>query len=86
MNLQALKSQKVSESGYTKIVNELRKKGDMTLTEITRAGINFLSKDLSKGFQFFENRIQNFYIDMFLLKIFGSDIGRNFGTNSDQGT
>ena len=27
-----------------------RKKGDMTLTEITRAGINFLSKDLSKGF------------------------------------
>ena len=26
MNLQALKSQKVSESGYTKIVNELRKK------------------------------------------------------------
>ena len=39
-----------------------------------------------KEFQFFENRIQNFYIDMFLLKIFGSDIGRNFGTNSDQGT
>ena len=29
-----------------------RKKGDMTLTEITRAGINFLSKDLSKGFFF----------------------------------
>ena len=27
-----------------------RKKGDMTLAEITRAGINFLSKDLSKGF------------------------------------
>ena len=27
-----------------------RKKGDMTLSEITRAGINFLSKDLSKGF------------------------------------
>ena len=26
LNLQALKSQKVSESGYTKIVNELRKK------------------------------------------------------------
>jgi len=25
LNLQALKSQKVSESGYTKIVNELRK-------------------------------------------------------------
>ena len=27
-----------------------RKKGDMSLAEITRAGINFLSKDLSKGF------------------------------------
>lgn len=27
-----------------------RKKGDMTLAEITRAGINFLSKDTSKGF------------------------------------
>ena len=27
-----------------------RKKGDMTLSEITRAGINFLSKDTSKGF------------------------------------
>ncbi len=27
-----------------------RKKGDMTLSEITRAGINFLSKDLSNGF------------------------------------
>lgn len=27
-----------------------RKKGDLTLAEITRAGINFLSKDLSKGF------------------------------------
>lgn len=27
-----------------------RQKGDMTLAEITRAGINFLSKDLSKGF------------------------------------
>ena len=27
-----------------------RKKGDMTLAEITRAGINFLSKDMSKGF------------------------------------
>lgn len=27
-----------------------RKKGDMTLAEITRAGINFLSKDISKGF------------------------------------
>ena len=27
-----------------------RKKGDMTLAEITRAGINFLSKDASKGF------------------------------------
>ncbi len=27
-----------------------RKKGDMTLAEITRAGINFLSKDLSNGF------------------------------------
>ena len=27
-----------------------REKGDLTLTEITRAGINFLSKDLSKGF------------------------------------
>ena len=26
------------------------KKGDMSLAEITRAGINFLSKDLSKGF------------------------------------
>ena len=25
-------------------------KGDMTLTEITRAGINFRLKDLSKGF------------------------------------
>lgn len=29
-----------------------RQKGDMTLSEITRAGINFLSKDLSKGFFF----------------------------------
>lgn len=29
-----------------------RKKGDMTLQEITRAGLNFLSKDLSKGFFF----------------------------------
>lgn len=29
-----------------------RKKGDMSLAEITRAGINFLSKDLSKGFFF----------------------------------
>lgn len=27
-----------------------RQKGDLTLAEITRAGINFLSKDLSKGF------------------------------------
>lgn len=27
-----------------------RKKGDMSLAEITRAGINFLSKDTSKGF------------------------------------
>ena len=27
-----------------------REKGDLSLTEITRAGINFLSKDLSKGF------------------------------------
>lgn len=27
-----------------------RKKGDLSLAEITRAGINFLSKDLSKGF------------------------------------
>ena len=27
-----------------------RKKGDMTLAQITRAGINFLSKDASKGF------------------------------------
>ena len=27
-----------------------RKKGDMTLSEITRAAINFLSKDLDKGF------------------------------------
>lgn len=27
-----------------------REKGDMTLAEVTRAGINFLSKDLSKGF------------------------------------
>lgn len=27
-----------------------RKKGDMTLQEITRSAINFLSKDLSKGF------------------------------------
>ena len=27
-----------------------RKKGDMTLAEITRAGINFLTKDASKGF------------------------------------
>ena len=27
-----------------------RKKGDMTLAEITRAGINFLSKDADKGF------------------------------------
>lgn len=27
-----------------------REKGDMTLQEITRAGINFLSKDLSQGF------------------------------------
>jgi alkaline phosphatase len=27
-----------------------RKKGDISLAEITRAGINFLSKDLSKGF------------------------------------
>ena len=27
-----------------------RKKGDLTLADITRAGINFLSKDLSKGF------------------------------------
>ena len=27
-----------------------RQKGDMTLAEITRAGINFLSKDTSKGF------------------------------------
>ena len=27
-----------------------RKKGDLTLSEITRAGINFLSKDMSKGF------------------------------------
>ena len=27
-----------------------RKKGDMTLTEITRAAINFLSKDMEKGF------------------------------------
>ncbi len=27
-----------------------RRKGDMTLSEITRAGINFLSKDLSNGF------------------------------------
>ena len=27
-----------------------RKKGDMTLSEITRAGINFLSKDASNGF------------------------------------
>ena len=29
-----------------------RKKGDLSLAEITRAGINFLSKDLSKGFFF----------------------------------
>ncbi len=29
-----------------------REKGDLSLTEITRAGINFLSKDLSKGFFF----------------------------------
>ena len=29
-----------------------RQKGDMTLAEITRAGINFLSKDKSKGFFF----------------------------------
>lgn len=29
-----------------------RQKGDLTLAEITRAGINFLSKDLSKGFFF----------------------------------
>ena len=29
-----------------------RKKGDMSLAEITRAGINFLSKDPSKGFFF----------------------------------
>ena len=27
-----------------------REKGDLSLTEITRAGLNFLSKDLSKGF------------------------------------
>ena len=27
-----------------------RQKGDLTLSEITRAGINFLSKDMSKGF------------------------------------
>ena len=27
-----------------------RQKGDLTLAEITRAGINFLSKDMSKGF------------------------------------
>ena len=38
----------IDNSGIPSAID--RKKGDLTLSEITRAGINFLSKDLSKGF------------------------------------
>ncbi len=44
-------TEKASEKDRSAIPYAIdRKKGDMTLAEITRAGINFLSKDLSKGF------------------------------------
>ena len=43
--------EKASEKDNSSIPYAIdRKKGDLTLSDITRAAINFLSKDLSKGF------------------------------------
>ena len=46
-----LQSEKASETDRSAIPYAIdRRKGDLTLSDITRSGINFLSKDLSKGF------------------------------------
>lgn len=46
--MQTEKASKADRSAIPYAID--REEGDMTLAEITRAGINFLSKDLSKGF------------------------------------
>ena len=46
-----LQTEEASKSEFVAIPYAIdRKKGDMTLQDITRSAINFLSKDLSKGF------------------------------------